>query len=79
MQCQGYKVTEVTDAKFRLGMFPINVELGRYKIIPREQRIRPVCDLDQVEDELHVLFYCTAHNKEIYLIKLTLLIWQNMR
>ena len=23
-------------AKFRLGMFPINIELGRYKRIPRE-------------------------------------------
>ena len=25
--------------KFRLEMFPVNVELGRYKRMPREQRI----------------------------------------
>ena len=42
-------------AKFRLGMFPINIELGRY------QRFCPLCDLDQVEDELHILFDCPRY------------------
>ena len=48
-------------AKFRLGMFPINIELGRYQRIPREQRFCPLCDLDKVEDELHILFDCPRY------------------
>ena len=48
-------------AKFRLGMFPVNIELGRYQRIPREQRFCPLCDLDQVEDELHILFDCSRY------------------
>ena len=48
-------------AKFRLGMFPINIELCRYQRIPREQRFCPLCDLDQVEDELHILFDCPRY------------------
>ena len=48
-------------AKFRLGMFPINIELGRYQRIPKEQRLCPLCDLDKVEDELHILFDCPRY------------------
>ena len=48
-------------AKFRLGMFPINIELGRYQRIPREQRFCPLCDLDQGEEELHILFDCPRY------------------
>ena len=50
-------------AKFRLGMFPINVELGRYKRIPREERICPICNLNEVEDEIHILFRCGAYDE----------------
>ena len=42
-------------------MFPINMELGRYQGIPREQRLCPLCDIDKVEDELHILFDCPRY------------------
>ena len=42
-------------------MFPINIELGRYQRIPREQRFCPLCELDQGEEELHILFDCPRY------------------
>ena len=49
-------------AKLRLGILPINVELGRYQRKPREECLCELCDQKVVEDELHILFHCTAHN-----------------
>ena len=49
-------------AKLRLGILPINVELGRYRRKPREERLCELCDQKVVKDELHILFHCTAHN-----------------
>ena len=44
-------------ARLRLGILPINVELGRYSGIPRENRHCLQCKTT-VEDELHVMLYC---------------------
>lgn len=47
-------------AKLRLGMLPINIEIGRYNGIPREERWCVNCK-DEVEDEIHVLFHCPLY------------------
>ena len=47
-----------TIAKLRLGILPINVEIGRYSSTPREERYCPLCKNNYVEDEIHVLLYC---------------------
>ncbi len=44
-------------AKFRCGVAPINIEIGRYTGTPEEQRICPTCNIC-VEDEFHVLMQC---------------------
>ena len=48
----------------RLDILPINIETGRYKSIPLERRICTLCNLDQIEDEIHILFYCNKYNLE---------------
>ena len=50
--------------QLRLGILPINIETGRYKSIPLERRICTLCNLDQIEDEIHILFYCNKYNLE---------------
>ena len=47
-------------AKLRLGVLPINVELGRYDGIPREERWCINCS-NEVEDEIHVMFHCPLY------------------
>ena len=50
--------------QLRLGILPINIETGRYKSIPLERRLCTLCNLDQIEDEIHILFYCNKYNLE---------------
>ena len=49
-------------AQFRLGILPIEVEIGRYRSIPLENRICKLCNLNQIVDEKHVLFFCTLYD-----------------
>ena len=48
-------------AKLRLGILPINVELGRHTGIPRDERYCIFCK-DNVEDEVHVMLYCPLYD-----------------
>ena len=41
-------------AQLRCGILPIMVETGRFRNIPKEKRICPVCDINEVEDEIHL-------------------------
>ena len=47
-------------AKFRYGVAPINIETCRYGLnrLPVEQRVCEECQV--VEDECHVIMYCTS-------------------
>ncbi|KAL3700010.1 hypothetical protein R1sor_018032 [Riccia sorocarpa] len=45
-------------ARFRISAHTLNVEEGRWKNIPREDRICSVCTLGKVEDEYHTLLVC---------------------
>jgi hypothetical protein len=49
-------------AKFRCGVAPINIELGRYTGTPVDQRLCIVCNLQSVEDEIHTLVECPAYD-----------------
>ena len=50
-------------AKLRLGVLPIEVELGRYNGTQRELRTCKVCKKGQVEDEIHFLLTCEKYQK----------------
>ena len=55
-------------AKFRAGVPPIRIELGRYEGLSVQERKCPFCRID-VEDEFHVLFHCPLYSdirQELY-------------
>lgn len=49
-------------AKMRMGVFPIELELGRYRHKPLEDRQCTQCDCHEVEDESHFLLRCEKYN-----------------
>jgi hypothetical protein len=49
-------------AQFRLGILPLNIETGRFRNQPIEERICDLCELNEIEDESHFLFKCTLYN-----------------
>ena len=50
-------------SKLRLGTLPINIELGRYKHQPVEERKCPNCP-EEIEDEKHFLLSCPLYREE---------------
>lgn len=48
-------------AQLRAGVLPLEVEVGRYKGVPEEERLCSVCDLRVIEDEFHFMFYCPLY------------------
>ena len=47
-------------AQFRSGILPLEVETGRFRNIPLENRICPMCKID-IEDEFHLLCICKVY------------------
>ncbi len=56
-----------TFAKFRCGILPLNLEVGRYRGIKVENRICPLCNND-VETEIHFLFECNKYDRGDFLL-----------
>ena len=56
-------------AQFIFGILPLNIETGRFRNQPIEQRICNLCELNEIEDEFHFLFKCTLYNdcREIWI------------
>ena len=50
-------------AQFRLGVLPINVEIGRFRNIALEERKCETCTT-AIEDENHFLLDCSLYNQE---------------
>ena len=50
-----------TLTKLRISNHKLMIELGRYNDTPRDNRLCPVCDCNQTEDEIHFLFYCSKY------------------
>jgi len=48
-------------AKFRCGVAPIMLELGRHRGLPVAERTCPFCNNSCVEDEVHVLTNCSLY------------------
>ena len=54
-----------TFAKFRCGVLPLQIEVGRFRGQDEAQRICPICKRG-VESELHFLFDCTVYDRGTY-------------
>ena len=52
-------------AKLRFGTLPLQVEIGRWQNIKFEDRVCQICHTG-VEDENHLVFYCSGYNDERY-------------
>ena len=51
-------------AMLRCGSLPIEIELGRRKEIPLQNRICKMCDMDCIENEVHLLLACPVYVRE---------------
>ncbi len=51
-----------TFAKFRCGILPLNIEVGRYRGVKLENRTCPLCK-NGIETEIHFLFECNAYDR----------------
>ena len=47
-------------ARFRCGILPLEIEVGRYRDIPLKERICQLCN-NVVEDEIHFLCECPRY------------------
>ena len=45
-------------AQFRCGILPFNIEVGRFRGIPLEDRKCNLCELGEVESEYHFMLRC---------------------
>ena len=48
-------------AQIRMGVLPLNIETGRYRNIPIENRLCDICKSD-VETETHFILYCNSYS-----------------
>ena len=48
--------------KFRIGNHKLMIENGRYDKTPRNNRLCPTCVSNQIEDKIHLLFYCPKYS-----------------
>ncbi len=55
-----------TFAKFRCGILPLSIEVGRYRGVKVEDRICPLCN-NGVESEIHFLLECNAYDRGSFL------------
>lgn len=49
-------------AQLRCGILPLALETGRFHSIPEEDRKCCMCDLGEIKNEFHFLFYCPLYN-----------------
>ena len=49
--------------QFRSGILPLAIETGRYRNVPADERLCEICNLNQVEDEIHFLCFCPRYQE----------------
>ena len=48
-------------AQLRLGILPLNIEVGRFRGVKLEERICEICKNNSIEDEFHFVCVCSAY------------------
>ena len=51
-------------AQLRVGILPLEIEVGRWKSLELEQRLCKLCDSESIEDENHFMFLCPFYERE---------------
>lgn len=50
-------------AQLGSGIFPLHLKTGRYRGVTEEERICIYCDLNNIENEFHFVFYCPLYHE----------------
>ena len=50
-------------SRFRVSNHNLQIEIGRYQNIPREERLCKICNSGEVENETHLLLSCKAYEQ----------------
>ena len=67
-ECEAYvlenldKLKRSYIAQLRTGILPLRIETGRWNNIDASLRFCQICDMNEVEDEIHFLFRCSEYN-----------------
>ena len=51
-------------AQLRCGILPLAIKTGRYSGVAEGNRVCKICNIDQVENEVHFLFDCNMYQQE---------------
>ena len=62
-QCKSKHIRSLI-AQFRAGIYPLQIEIGRYRHIPLENRLCSLCCLNKIEYEFHVVCICPKYSEE---------------
>ena len=56
----------ITATRYRMSSHDLNIERGRFNnpITPKNQRICTRCEINEIDDEIHLLLHCSAMNNE---------------
>ena len=55
------KYTRSLIAQFRFGILPLQLEIGRYRGIPIDERLCMFCTNNEIEDEFHLIMICASY------------------
>ena len=60
-------------AQIRSGTLPLALETGRFNATPEEERYCMFCELGEIENEVHFLFYCPKYTdiREVFVNKMS--------
>ena len=61
LSCVDIKKFRQSLARFRCSSHDLMIESGRYRNIQRHDRVCPVCNLNEIEDEFHFLLICPLY------------------
>ena len=50
-------------AQLRSGILPLHLETGRYRGVVDEERLCIYCDINDIENEFHFMFYCPLYHE----------------
>ena len=64
-------------SKFKMGILPLAIEIGRYNNTPKDQRLCKFCTKNVIEDELHFMTECDLYktDRRILLEKYKQQVW----
>ena len=49
-------------AQLRFGILPLNIETGRFRNQPVQDRLCTLCEFNEIEDKCHFLFKCSLYS-----------------